>query len=68
MSEHVPADRIVTQVSIEPKSLVGFYRIRTGVLKLISSDFIDQANTATFLPKIQQYSGSSLCNQLQRHL
>ena len=54
------ADRIVTKVGIKSKSLVSLYSIRAGILQLISPNLIDQTNTATFLPKVEQDTGSSL--------
>lgn len=53
MRKHIPTHRVIPEVCIKAEALIRFNRISPGILELIGSDFIDQANASAFLPEVE---------------
>ena len=53
--EHLGSHTIIPQIFLESKSVVGFNRIDSIFLKLIGFQFIEQANSTSFLGKIEDH-------------
>ncbi len=58
-------ERIITQVHCMSKPEIGFNRVEPLILQLIGAEFLCQADAATFLKLVDQYSSALLRNGAQ---
>src|SRR5215469_448082 len=57
---------VITQIGIESKLLIGFHRIRSAILQLVSPEFVQQADSTTLLEFIDHQSATFLGNAAER--
>ena len=66
--ENLQADSVVAKVGPMPQREVGLYRVQPLVLKVVRPDLLDQADTPSFLGKIDESPGPLPADHSQRHV
>jgi hypothetical protein len=67
-TKNLDRERIIAQIDSVPKLEICFDRVQAFVLKLVSAEFFNQADTSALLVLINEYSRAMLPNELQRKM
>src|SRR5579862_89196 len=62
--ENLRSDAVVALIDRQSKREIRFDGVRPAILKLVRAQLVSQPNAAAFLPKIEQYAATPVCDQL----